>query len=106
MSVNTLGRFASEETPIVALGQDAAAAGVDRYTFAMPLDQRARLARGWLALGVGALAVSGILAVLLVLSRTPGLARLFPVGDFFHAALVAHVDLSVLVWFVAFGGVL
>jgi len=77
-----------------------------RYTLALPRDARARLALGWLALGVAALAASGILAVLLVLSRTPGLAKLFPVADFFLAALVAHVDLSVLVWFLAFAGVL
>jgi len=77
-----------------------------RFTLAVPRDARLRLARGWLALGVAALALSGLLAVLLVLSRTPGLARMFPVADFFHAALVAHVDLSVLVWFVACGGVL
>ncbi len=77
-----------------------------RYTLALPRDARARLALGWLALGIAALAASGILAVLLVLSRTPGLAQLFPVADFFHAALVAHVDLSVLVWFLAFGGTL
>ena len=77
-----------------------------RFTLAVPHDARARLARGWLALGVAALAASGLLAVLLVLSRTPGLAKLFPVADFFHAALVVHVDLSVLVWFVACGGVL
>jgi len=32
--------------------------------------------------------------------------RLFPVANFFHTALVAHVDLSVLVWFVAFAGAL
>ncbi|MEP7183570.1 MAG: cbb3-type cytochrome c oxidase subunit I, partial [Betaproteobacteria bacterium] len=77
-----------------------------RFTLAVPRDARSRLAIGWLALGVAALAASGILAVLLVLSRTPGLARLFPVADFFRAALVAHVDLSVLVWFVAFAGTL
>ena len=29
----------------------------------------------------------------------------FPVADLFHVALVVHVDLSVLVWFVAFAGV-
>ena len=46
----------------------------------------------------------GVLAVLLVLSRTPGLARLFPVANFFHAALVAHVDLSVLPRFLSFAG--
>lgn len=78
----------------------------NRYTMTLPRDARARLALGWLALGVGALAVSGLLAVALVLSRTPGLAQLFPVADFFHVALVAHVDLSVLVWFVAFAGML
>jgi hypothetical protein len=77
-----------------------------RYTLALPRDARARLAMGWLALGVAALAASGILAVLLVLSRTPVLAQLFPVADFFRAALVAHVDLSVLVWFLAYAGTL
>jgi hypothetical protein len=76
------------------------------YTLALPRDGRRSLALGWLALGVCALALSGLLAVLLVLSRTPGLARLFPVADFFHVALVAHVDLSVLVWFVSFAGAL
>jgi hypothetical protein len=88
------------DAPRVEAARDEA----DRYTLALPRDDRARLAMGWLALGVGALAVSGLLAVLLVLSRTPGLARLFPVADFFHVALVAHVDLSVLVWFVSFAG--
>ena len=77
-----------------------------RFTLAIPHDARMQLARGWLALGIAALAASGLLAVLLVLSRTPWLAKLFPVAGFFHAALVAHVDLSVLVWFVACGGVL
>jgi hypothetical protein len=77
-----------------------------RFTLAVPGDARLRLALGWFALGIAALAMSGVLAVLLVLSRTPVLANLFPVADFFHAALVAHVDLSVLVWFVAFAGVL
>jgi hypothetical protein len=76
------------------------------YTLALPRDARATLAQGWLFLGVAALAASGVLAVLLVLSRTPGVARLFPVADFFRTALVAHVDLSVLVWFVACAGTL
>ena len=83
-----------------------AVATAGRYTLAVPSDARCTLAMAWLTLGVAALALSGVLAVLLVLSRTPGLARLFPVANFFHVALVAHVDLSVLVWFVAFAGVL
>ena len=78
----------------------------DRFTLSLPAndDARSRLALGWIALGIAALAASGILAMLLVLSRTPGLASVFPVANFFHTALVAHVDLSVLVWFIAFAG--
>ncbi len=89
-------------TPALRAAEPAAS----RFTLDVPRDGRARLALAWLALGVAALAASGILAVLLVLSRTPVLASLFPVADFFHAALVAHVDLSVLVWFIAFAGTL
>jgi cytochrome c oxidase subunit I len=77
-----------------------------RYRLAISTDRRAALAARWLALGLAALIGSGVLSVLLVLSRTPGLSDLFPVADFFHVALVAHVDLSVLVWFLAFAGVL
>jgi hypothetical protein len=84
----------------------AAELAFGRYVLPVPRDARLRLARGWLALGVTALALSGVLAVLLVLSRTPGLAQLFPVADFFRNSLVAHVDLSVLVWFISCGGVL
>jgi hypothetical protein len=69
-------------------------------------DASARLAAGWLALGVAALVGSGLFSLLLVLARTPGLKDLFPVANFFQVALVAHVDLSVLVWFLAFAGVL
>jgi hypothetical protein len=65
-----------------------------------------RLARAWLWLGIIALACAGLLAVLLALSRTPGIQDWLPGGDFFRAALIVHVDLSVLVWFVAFAAAL
>ena len=65
-----------------------------------------RLARAWLWLGVMALIGSGLLAVLLVLSRTPGIQDVFPLKDLFRAALVVHVDLSVAVWFMAFAAVI
>lgn len=65
-----------------------------------------QLARGWLWLGIAALALAGLLAILLGLSRTPGIQNVFPLRDFFKAALVVHVDLSVLIWFLAFAGVL
>jgi hypothetical protein len=76
------------------------------FSLAVPTDTRARLARGWLLLGVCSLLASGIFALLLVLARTPGFQHVIPWESFFHTALVVHVDLSVLVWFVAFGGVL
>ncbi len=65
-----------------------------------------RLACAWLWLGVLALIGSGLLAVLLVLSRTPGIQDVFPLKDLFRAALVVHVDLSVAVWFMAFAAVI
>ena len=65
-----------------------------------------RLAIGWLLLGLGALIASGLLSVLLVLSRTPFIQDVIPLVDFFHTALVVHVDLSVLIWFLAFAGVI
>ena len=75
------------------------------YRLSVAADGRRALTAGWLLLGVTALAASGVFSVLLVLSRTPGLKELFPVADFFHVALVVHVDLSVLVWLVAMAGV-
>jgi heme/copper-type cytochrome/quinol oxidase subunit 1 len=41
-----------------------------------------------------------------VVARAPGTGALFPTQDFFRVALIVHVDQSVLIWFLAFGGVL
>ncbi|HVL59437.1 MAG TPA: cytochrome C oxidase subunit I, partial [Burkholderiaceae bacterium] len=90
-----------------ALGQVTAPATRSTiFALAVPADSRRPLALGWLWLGVAALAGSGLFAILLVLARTPQLQHVFPVADFFRVALVVHVDLSVLVWFVAFAGML
>ena len=77
-----------------------------QFNLDVPQDARRSLAMAWLALGLAALLASGLFSILLVLSRTPALQALFPVADFFRVALVVHVDLSVLVWFLAFGGAL
>ena len=82
------------------------AAVTHRYTLDIPGDARRTLAVRWLALGLAALIASGVLSILLVLSRTPGVQNIVASTDFFHVALVAHVDLSVLVWFLAFAGML
>ncbi|HFD79215.1 MAG TPA: cytochrome C oxidase subunit I [Gammaproteobacteria bacterium] len=77
-----------------------------RFLLPVPEGEAASLARGWLQLGVAALVASGLFSILLVLSRTPALQEIIPWIDFFHVALVVHVDLSVLIWFLAFAGVL
>src|SRR5512145_1411739 len=75
------------------------------YALSVPADETRRaMAIGWLGLALAAIIASGIFSVLLVAARTPFLAPLFPVADFFHVALVVHVDLSVLVWFAACAG--
>jgi len=76
------------------------------YSLPIPENGRRQLAGGWLLLGLASLLGSGIFSVLLVLARTPYAQNYFPWVDFFHTALVVHVDLSVLVWFLAFGGAL
>lgn len=60
----------------------------------------------WLGLGITALALAGVFAILLVVARAPGTSILFPTQDFFRVALIVHVDQSVLIWFLAFAGVL
>ena len=74
--------------------------------FRMPSDASRNLASGWLWLGIASLLGAGLFAILLVLARTPYIQDVFPWVDFFHTALVVHVDLSVLLWFLAFAGVL
>lgn len=69
-------------------------------------DAARRLAGAWLLLGIAALAVAGLFAILLVVARVPGTGALFPTEDFFRTALVVHVDQSVLIWFLAFAGAL
>ena len=68
--------------------------------------ENSRLATGWLLLALASLVIAGIFTLLIVMSRTPGVEDIFPWVDFFHTALVVHVDLTVLVWFLSFAGVL
>lgn len=75
----------------------------DNWELVVPDDFRRPLARAWLLAAVGALAISGLFVILIVASRMPGVEQLFPFKNFFHLAIVVHVDFSVLVWFAAFG---
>jgi hypothetical protein len=96
------------ETSFGASVHDArhTASSFDDYLLAVPEGTQRALARGWLWLALLALIGAGLFSVLLVLSRTPVINEWFPVADFFRVALVVHVDLSVLVWFVALAGLL
>lgn len=58
-------------------------------------------ARRWLIIGVWSLAIAGVFAVALVVSRTPGFCDMPFFMNLFRKALVVHVDLSVLVWFLS-----
>lgn len=60
------------------------------------------VAPSWLKLGVFSLIAAGLFSLLLVLSRTPGAQDIIPWIDFFHTALIVHVNLSVLIWFMSF----
>lgn len=60
----------------------------------------------WLMLGLTSLVGAGIFSLLLVLARTPAIQEMTPFLDFFHIALVVHVDLSVLIWLLSMAGVM
>jgi cytochrome c oxidase subunit I len=76
------------------------------YNLDVPEDSRRLLALGWLWLCILALLGAGVFSLLLVVARTPYLSEIIPWIDFFHSALVVHVNLSVLVWSLSFGGIL
>lgn len=66
----------------------------------------AKLVFAWLVFAVSTLVFAGMFAVLLALSRTPVIQGLYSGRNFVRVALVGHVDLSVVIWFLAFMGVL
>lgn len=79
---------------------------IDSYDLDTPEGSSRTLTIGWLSLALGSLVVGGLFTILIVMSRTPGIQDVFPWIDFFHTALVVHVDLTVLVWFLSCAGML
>jgi len=75
------------------------------YRVDVPNDESRKLAAGWLFLALSSLILGGLLTILIVLSRTPGVQTLIPWTDFFHTAIIVHVDLTVLVWFLSIAGI-
>ena len=63
--------------------------------------------RAWLLLGLAALAIAGVFALLLAASRVPGAETLIPWPlRFFEKGLVIHVVYSFVVWFLCLLGAL
>lgn len=78
----------------------------NEYQIVSSNEDRKWMAAAWLKLGVISLLLAGVFSILLVLSRTPAIQEVIPFIDFFHVALVVHVDLSVLIWFISFAALL
>ncbi len=81
---------AAQSSSSEIVGLDAAAPAADALK---------RELAGWAWLAVGALAVAGVFALLLALSRVPGMdkAPFWPIG-FFYKGLVIHVVFSLVIW--------
>lgn len=75
-------------------------------TYALEANSEAarRTAAAWLILGLASLVAAGVFSILLVLARTPVIQQNIPFVDFFHVALVVHVNLSVIVWLLSVAG--
>ncbi|MBF0177567.1 MAG: cbb3-type cytochrome c oxidase subunit I [Magnetococcales bacterium] len=76
----------------------------ERFALTIPDGKARSLAKGWLFLALWSLIGAGLVVILVVLARTPVIQNLIPWTGSFKTALVIHVDLSVLVWFLAFAG--
>lgn len=77
-----------------------------KFHFPVSSDSVRRTVTAWLMLGLASLVGAGLFSLLIVLARTPVIQEWLPFIDFFHIALVVHVDLSVLVWLLSMAGVL
>lgn len=77
-----------------------------RYELEIPQGAPRRLVTAWLALAVTALAASTVFALSLSIARTPFVGQLLPGVDLYRTALVLHVDLAVLILFLAHAALL
>ena len=79
---------------------------VNQLQLSFPSGELRKLAVGWLTLALCSLVGSGLVVLLVILARVPVIHDIIPWLGSFRTALVIHVDLSVLVWFLAFAGLL
>ncbi|MEK6531391.1 MAG: cbb3-type cytochrome c oxidase subunit I [Deltaproteobacteria bacterium] len=65
-----------------------------------------RLFYGLVLFAVVSLIFAGVFAFLVAMARTPFIQSIFPSTDYVRVALVAHVNLAFVIWFLAFEGAL
>src|SRR3990172_12907009 len=66
-----------------------------------------RIVCWWALISVLSLVFAGMFALVIALARTPYVENLFPRGaEYLYIALVGHVVLAVVIWFLAFEGFL
>lgn len=62
------------------------------------MNYRQNLVKNWLKLAIYSILAAGLLTIIVVFSRVPMIKDIFPLKDFFHTALIVHVNLSVVFW--------
>lgn len=99
-SAHTVWGYAGAE------GQAVPASGIVRCGEAKPvcIDRpiQKSLSDAWLMLAVGSLILSGLFAIMLVIGRLPPFTNWISDPGFFRRCLVAHVNLSLLIWLGSF----
>ncbi|MBF0262395.1 MAG: cytochrome C oxidase subunit I [Magnetococcales bacterium] len=78
----------------------------NEFSLPMPEGSARRLAVGWFCLALYSLIGAGLVVILILIARMPLIHDLIPWTGSFKTALVVHVDLSVLVWFLSMAGLL
>ena len=79
--------------------------GVGREIFLMQTARHGStgIVYGWALISVLSLVFAGMFALVIALARTPYVENLFPKGaEYLYVALVGHVVLAVVIWFLAF----
>lgn len=78
-----------------------------RYRAALSAPDAQNEVRGWSLLAIASLAIAGVFALLVAMSRVPGVEDIFPWPlQFFQKGLVIHVVYSIVLWFLTVLGAL
>lgn len=88
--------------------QEVPEAAVDGHFAGKLSDDMRWELRGWVALPVAALALAGLMAVLVALMRVPGAESVLPWTSqtFFVKGLIAHVTFAFVIWYLGVQGAL